>query len=256
MNQLIVYEREIVNNLATIAKKDALHFSSPISSHERISHLQDVLRARIGDTLKIFIPNQSRRIAKIIQLDDNTCTLELGPPLLEVISPFTHLHLLIGISRPLTMKKIFEHATAMGVAQLHFFLGEKSEKSYLQSPLIKSKEYLRFIEQGLSQSSRYFKHPQVEFHSYLKELALPPIANRFYLESSAKATLQTEQHLLASPTLLAIGPERGYSENELATLKQKEFQGVRISQSILRVEMALFYALAQLEFIHLHQSCS
>jgi RsmE family RNA methyltransferase len=51
------------------------------------------------------------------------------------------------------------------------------------------------------------------------------------------------------PITLAIGPERGFIDEDLEAFHQAEFTSVKISSSILRVEHAVYSAISQLELL-------
>ncbi len=66
-----------------------------------------------------------------------------------------------------------------------------------------------------------------------------------------QGTLQVRQlSALADGTILAVGPEGGFSEQDIALFDQANFRGLRLGPRILRTETAGIAALAALQALH------
>ncbi len=216
-----------------------------------LSHIHEVLRAKTGDTLKICIPGKGIGTARINKLNDESCDLLLLK-LVPGLEP--RVRLIIGASRPPTVRKILEHGTCLGVHSFDFLNSELSEKSYLQSKVFRSNETRKHIDLGLSQSAVYYRRPEVclsqSFHDLDKILSkTPQNASRILLDQNADHHLGDLSLDMETPIVLAIGPERGFSSREIQVFKEKSFQSAKISPATLRVEWAVMAALSQLDFI-------
>ena len=154
-------------------------------------------------------------------------------------------HLLVGLSRPPTMKKILEHATSLGVSHFHFFKAKLSEKSYGDSKIWDKESTQKVLLDGLSQSASYWKLPKV---SHYKDLESIDTFEGFDLRlcSLSKGVNKKMTSIRSDqPMILAFGPERGLTEDEDNALQSKGFQAFSLGQGVLRVEIAVFSSLGQ-----------
>jgi RsmE family RNA methyltransferase len=185
-------------------------------------------------------------MAVIKEIEPNKCTFfdfSLKP------SPPPKIDLLIGISRPPTMKKIFEHGTTFGVSQFSIFKADLSDKSYLQSPVLSENQFTSLSKLGLSQGAKYDQLPtliKTDLSFYDDQNAN---IQKFFLDPYAENFIDPKELDLDKKIIFAIGPERGFTKNEVELLKKKSFIGVKIASSVLRVEHAVYTVLAQMELV-------
>lgn len=224
----------------------------------RFEHLIKVIRAQTGAVLRACVPGEKRFNARIEKLESGVCILR-EEEALPLYKPWCHL--VVGLSRPPTMRKIIEHGTCMGVASFDFVHTSLGEKSYLQSSLLKEESYLRYIYEGLSQSAYYGFIPELRVHerlsafqtNFLTQLQKES-SSVWLLDGAGSQTFRNfanEDNCFNKPLLL-IGPERGFTEAEKKALLQgDEAKTVCISATTLRVEFAVFAALAQMEIFRL-----
>jgi len=219
-----------------------------ISDPLLMEHLHSTLKSKIGDSLKCTILNVGLTTGKIISLDKNHCQLELG-----VISPGSEpwVNLIVGLSRPQTSKKILEHGTTFGAHKIHFFNATLSEKSYMDSKVFESHESEAYLKLGLSQSATYYKLPAVKVDKFNPAKNYEGEKQKFILDlKESKSFLDYQEDIdFALPISLAIGPERGFVQEDLIKFHDAGFKSVKISSSVLRVEHAIYSSLSQLELI-------
>ena len=249
MNNLIVLDHE----------REASSDSYLITDHRRISHVSEVLRASIGDKIRICLVNVGIGEAKIIELIPQSLRLQLLRIPIPLFTNNYHskIHLMLGLSRPPTCRKILEHATSLGVSSFNFFKAELSEKSYADSKIFKDNAYLTQLYDGLSQSGIYHQLPTCSVHHHIPKKII---------DSDSSSSLKLILHPHSSFSIfdlnskidkfnnvkniyLAIGPERGWTNGEREYFLGLGFQEISISQSILRVEIATFVILGQIELM-------
>ena len=205
-------------------------------------HLQEIVNIQVGDTLKVTILNQGLATAKVSGISDKV-ELEIIDNKAGLSFP---IHFIIGASRPPTMKKVLEHGSSLGISSFHIMKGELSEKSYLQSKLYKNDEYKKLTRLGLSQSAVFFKDPNLEVETFYSQLNLPSTAQKYILSPYADKHIKDISIDISKDSIFAIGPERGWTEAEVQSFKDKGYQEVKLSPSILRVEIASFALLGHL----------
>ena len=140
-----------------------------------------------------------------------------------------------------------EYGTSLGVKKFDFFKTELSQASYLQANIYKPKQIKTFLIDGLMQSKCYSKLPQVNTLPYCPIRSYSHIQNKYFLDFQGE---DWPKIIDPSSTLLAIGPERGWSDKERQTFKANDFKPISIHQSVLKTELAIYCALSQLEYLH------
>ena len=139
----------------------------------------------------------------------------------------------------------------MGVT--HFFIVKcaLSEKSYLNSRLLHPKKLAEILDLGIAQDHHVSRMPRVHifdtFKDFIKHSAihLEAFESKMVLSQKASQWMKVKE----VSTCFAIGPERGFTTGELTQLINLNFVETKVSESVLRVEHASFYGLAQLEYL-------
>ncbi len=231
MNSLIIFEHEINGKIITIADE------------YKLTHLHQVLKVKEEQDLKITILNKGLGNATVTKIDSEKVELEL---ISEIESKnYPEWHLLVGLSRPPTMKKILEHATSLGVTHFHFFKAELSEKSYGDSKIWEQQSIKKLLLDGLSQSSRYWKLPKVQHYKNLQSVETFEGFDRRLCSLSKGANEKMKNLNPRQALVIAFGPERGLTMKEDNALQSMGFQAFSLGPGILRVEIAVFSSLGQ-----------
>ena len=202
---------------------------------------QEIHVARLGgDKGKARVVRFS---AAVIELDviSTTQSLALHP-----------IDLVVGLSRPQTLKKVLQGAVMAGVRSVHFVHTESGEKSYLTSHLLQPDTLQMEIIKSLEQIGEGL-YPEVRVHRSFRFF----ISHHLPLLGSDQPSVR----LIASPDgiglttaqletpyrsmVIAVGSEGGWSAGEVAALCTQGFQKVGLGQRVLRVEVALLMLLGQ-----------
>lgn len=219
-----------------------------ITDPKVIRHLQETLKAAVGDSLKCTLLGQGLCLAQIVSLNKVSCQLKLG----EIVQGHSSwFKLVIGISRPQTVKKILEHATTYGAQQIHFFKATLSDKSYLDTKVLSENEKDEYLRAGLSQSGIYTELPEVKIDKYNPAQQYENEAQKFVLDLQGASSFLDQASSLNfnSPIILAVGPERGFVKEDIERFHRAGFKSIKISSSTLRVEHAVYSAISQLELL-------
>lgn len=221
----------------------------------RAQHLLKIVGLKIGEKFHAGIIQGLRGIATITEIQPR---LKFNLKLEKEIQARLPCEILVGLPRPATAKKILYESACLGVERIFFFASEKSDPSYHQSTLWKNKAWEEFLRKGAEQAYST-RLPDVKVFSSLAEslaeitpeswrVALDPYEATQALKSSPKG----ERH-----GVLAIGAERGWTDNERKILKENGFQFHHLGDRILRVESACLIGtaliLSQLEVWQKHR---
>ncbi|MCJ8346810.1 RsmE family RNA methyltransferase [bacterium] len=128
-----------------------------------------------------------------------------------------------------------------------------SEKSFLESKVFREESINKLLKLGISQSVQFHQWPKFQlikrYRELKSEISSLPKHNRFVLCPSATQWLEPQMIDFKQDITLAIGPERGFTKDEESDFQMQGFQAIKISNSILRVEIAVYSVLSQLELL-------
>ncbi|MBL9209880.1 MAG: 16S rRNA (uracil(1498)-N(3))-methyltransferase [Opitutaceae bacterium] len=212
----------------------------------RARHILEVLRRQSGGTFDAGQVNGPRGKATLGAIDPAGLhlTFAWGPP----PAPPDPITLLVGLPRPQTARDILRDATTLGVSALHFVRTEKTEASYAQSTLWTSGEWRRHLWTGAEQAFDT-RIPEVTSGRRLADVlaTLPAASARLALDHyESPSPLSGYTGAAATPHVLALGGERGWSGPDRDALRQGGFQLVHLGPRILRTETAVVAALTLL----------
>ena len=232
MNRLYIFEHERHDNDKFLIK-DLL----------RVNHINKILKKSIGDLIKITYINHGIGNGEILEVNKSFVLIKIN----KILSPESpKIHLLIGLSRPPTMKKIIEHGTSMGVQSFTFFNAFHSEKSYMQSKIFNEQNIMELLALGLSQSGCFYNLPAVSTVSNFSKIDFGQFQSKIYFSLNSKHSFQKFENNIGENLILTIGPERGWTKDEEENLNSLEFKDYNLGKPILRTEIATFVALGQL----------
>lgn len=212
-----------------------------IESLSQLLHIQTVLKAGVGDTLKIGQLGGRLGRAKICHLDDKACVLDdvcldQAPP------PKLDLTVILALPRPKVLRRLILDMTAFGVDRIVLINSVRTDKSYWGSPLLARLD--EFVREGLQQGVDSVP-PEIIFAKRLKpfvEDTLPSLIephSALVFHPYGKATLTEFTHQHGLPKVIIIGAEGGFVPYEIDLLGSVGVQAVTLGERILRTESAV-----------------
>lgn len=200
-------------------------------------HLARVLRARIGQEFDITTTENVRR-GRITSISPDRVEFDLGE---EISAGETvRITLLLAIIKFDRMEWAIEKCTELGVARIVPLIARRSDP-HLAAAAVKRVERWRRIAREASEQSRRAHLPEIADPIKVAAAANFPGAARILLAESE------EQHRLpadADEITLAIGPEGGWTEDELKRFRQAGWVSASLGDTILRAETAAIAATA------------
>ena len=230
-------------NLLLLRDEDFLADGTARLSGRRLLHAREVLGAAEGDVLRVGRLGGKVGTAVVLHLD--AAALVLRCDLTEPPPARAGVDLLLAIPRPKALRRILPAAAALGVDRIVLVNAARVEKSYFDSKVHQQVEDLLVL--GLEQA-RDTRLPEVlvreRFRPFVEdelEAAFAGAARLLAHPGAEKAAPRTEGRVV-----LAIGPEGGWVEFEVALLEAHGFVPFTLGPRPLRVEVALPYALGVL----------
>jgi RsmE family RNA methyltransferase len=205
----------------------------------RLTHVTHVHRAAVGDALIVGVAGGRIGSGTVTRLDAEA--LELDVALSEEPPSLLPLTLVLALPRPKVLNRVIAGATSLGVKRIFLINAWRVEKSYWKSPRMAEENLLAQSVLGLEQA-RDTMLPSIEtrrlFRPFVED-ELPAIArDSLALVAHPRAASECPRNV-AQPVTLAIGPEGGFIEQEIASLERVGFAPVSIGERILRVETAV-----------------
>ena len=226
-------------NLILLEKNDRQVRLKP--NDRRVVHIKEVLRMNVGDYLYVGVEGGSIGKALIKEDDEGGMLLEVdtywkSPAPLPV-------HLLVGLPRPQTARRLLREIPSLGVEKITFFLAEKSEPSYRNSKLWSTFEWQQQLREGTEQA--FVTHiPEAQHADTLAE-AIGSLSSRGRLAFDlyeAKTAFYWESVQELKQMTLAFGPEGGWTESEREILREESFKLCTLGPRVMRVETAVIAA--------------
>jgi 16S rRNA (uracil1498-N3)-methyltransferase len=214
---------------------------------DQATHLARVLRAESGQIYDV-VANGFLHRAEIATVTDAEVHFLLHEELeSDAALP---LHLLLAVFKFDHMEWAIEKATELGIARITPLLARRTEKHLAQSAS-KRVERWRRIALEASKQSRRTTIPEIADPIPLRQaLEQEQSPTRILLSETEQATSITAALLKAksssqeTDTALAIGPEGGWTPEEITLFAQHDWQPVTLGPRILRAETAAIAAIA------------
>jgi RsmE family RNA methyltransferase len=203
----------------------------------RADHIIKVLRSKAGDSLLLGLIDGPYGEARIRSIDKDAVYVDWNP---DRQSPeLFEAELLVGQVRPICMKRILREAVSLGVQRIRVTGADLAEKSYQDSHLWTRGEYVSYLVHGAVQAVST-RIPELILTKTLDEVDIPDTAYKIMLDPRRQQFRLADLNLAAEkrPVVLAIGPERGWSERELGVFDSLGFVSAGMGERILRTETA------------------
>src|SRR5579859_4858384 len=204
-------------------------------------HLVRVLRARVGQEFDIAAGSILRR-GRIASVAAGRVEFELSE---EVSSAEpANITLLLSVFKFDRMEWAIEKCTELGVSRIVPVIARRTD-AHLASAAAKRVERWRRIALQAAEQSRRITAPEVAAPVKLREAAKLSGALRIVLAETEDQAMLPDV-LAAHPTegevLLAVGPEGGWTEDELQLLQKEGWLSASLGPTILRAETAAIAA--------------
>jgi 16S rRNA (uracil1498-N3)-methyltransferase len=209
---------------------------------EQAEHLARVLRAQSGQVFDV-VANGFLHRAEIISADEREVVFTLHEEL-ETESALP-VHLLMAVFKFDHMEWGIEKATELGVARITPVIARRTEKHLAQAAAKRVERWRRIVREA-AQQSRRSDVPLVDEPVALKvALGMVSVEKKLLLaeteqENSLKDALEGEVASVA----LAIGPEGGWTAEEMTLFAESGWSSVTLGSRILRAETAAIAGLA------------
>ena len=208
---------------------------------ERAAHIRRVLNKETGDRIRVGRLNGPLGEGEIVELTTESirlhCTWQDQSP------PVPNRSLLLAMPRPKVMRRLFAPLAGLGLRQILICNAAKVERYYFDSRVLTPEVIRRELIRGLQQAIDTHV-PEVQIHTRFRPMVedqLPVVERRIALQPDAPVGLKADHR----ETLLAIGPEGGWTEFELKLLQANGFETAHLGSRVLTTDVACCVALGR-----------
>jgi 16S rRNA (uracil1498-N3)-methyltransferase len=204
-------------------------------------HLLHVMRAKVGTELILFDGEGGEWWAEITKLGRVDVEFALKKHRTIERELPREVTLAIALPKGDRQRWLVEKAVELGVTRLVPITTARSTASAAEPPA----KLARYVVEASKQCGRNRLMEIAKPQPWTEIVSQCGGANRFLANPGGKALYQLKRNSEA-PTTLSVGPEGGFTEEEVALGKEHGWQLVGLGERILRIETAALVLVAQL----------
>jgi len=212
--------------------------ASLVGSHAE--HLARVLRARPGQEFDISTPTGLFR-GRVIDVSERRVEFELGEEVPAAAA--AHVTVLLSIFKFDRMEWAIEKCTELGAARIVPVIAQRTEKHLAAASAKRWDRWQRLVQQA-SEQSRRLTVPEILRPVPLRETLAISTGKRIVLSEIEQDAMLKDVASGSDSVALALGPEGGWTESELALFRDAEWISASLGDTILRAETAAIAGLA------------
>ena len=197
-----------------------------------------VLRAKVGDTIRVFDGLGTEWPACIVAIARDTVAIDLGEPLVTAPLPDVQLTLAVALPKGERQKWLIEKLTELGTSRLVPLVTERGVAEATAGARAR-------LERGVIEACKQCGRStlmKIAAPATLEELAVRhPAAVRLIAHpggTSLGDQRRTSSGQAITEIVAAVGPEGGFTEEEVAQAVAAGFELVSLGPDILRIETA------------------
>ncbi|MBI5700413.1 16S rRNA (uracil(1498)-N(3))-methyltransferase [Candidatus Saganbacteria bacterium] len=241
VHRFFVGSDQISNNIITISGSD-------------VNHIKNVLRMKLGDQIEVFDSKENSYLAEITLFSPNNQRLNAAV-IKKLNRPDTtsgqepNITLAQCLPKAKKMDLIVQKATELGVNSIFPVTSERSVPKIEEKSDKKISHWQKIAKEASEQSGRS-RIPKIEpltsFSDLVKtgknyDLALIPWEGE---KTNRLKDIVTKKH--SGKILVVIGPEGGFSKEEISIAQLEGLISISLGKRILRTETAGIVLLSQL----------
>lgn len=243
MNRVLLESAEIAEGVATFGGA-------------RAEHVRNVLHGTVGQVIRTGELNGKIGTGEIVEITERQVTVRIRHTD-EPLGPWVDL--ILAPPRPRILKRLLPQLATLGVGRIFLVGAQKVEKDFWGATLLKEENYRPLFVDGLMQGCVSSLLPTVETRRNFRRFvadeldALFPTATRLVAHPYAVEAKPSDcgRDRPVPPEkdgrlLLAIGPEGGWTDEEVELLEAHGFVRHSLGARILRTDTATLALLARL----------
>ncbi len=219
---------------------EALSENTPFSlTGNAANHVANVLRLRIGDDIVLFNGNGGEYAANILEITKRQVTVQVLTQSKDDRESPLQIHLIQAVARGEKMDWIIQKATELGVHKITPLLTERSGVKLSPDRWEKRHQHWQAVAISACEQCGRNRLPEIaQIINYPSLLEQPQPGTSLILAPDALQPLTVNMPLNSPQINLFIGPEGGFSEQELQQAEIHGLTAVKLGPRVLRTETA------------------
>ena len=209
-------------------------------------HLSRVLRMKIGDSVVLFNGSGGQYPARITAIDRKSVRASVGDFEPVELESALCLQLGIAISRGERMDWVVQKATELGVSSIAPLLSERTEVRLDPDRAEKKLRHWQQIAISACEQCGRDRPPRLLPFTGLEQW-LDKVDAQVRLVLHPRAGNSAPELSPPASVALLVGPEGGFSEEEIVKAEQAGFRSLQLGPRVLRTETAPLAAIAILQ---------
>ncbi len=219
---------------------DLTRHSLEITDSELLSQLTRVFRFKVDDRFVLCDGNGTEAEVVIQTIDQNSCVVKIEKTYQNKNEPQTKVHLFCSILKRENFELVVQKATEVGVTEITPLICERTVKTSLNLERLK-----KIAHEAAEQSGRGVVPTINEPESFKSLLTFTPSHFHTFLPilfDSSGSSFQTLKLSNFKTCHVFVGPEGGWSPEELELVKSQNFKIASLGPLTLRGETAAIVA--------------
>lgn len=220
-------------------------------------HIQRVMRYKIGDQIICVQSGKKAYVCRIEAMTKKNVKVIIEEELEENRELPLHVTIAQAIPTGNKLDFILQKGTELGATQFMLYNSERATAKWDDKKAQQKRPRLETIVKEASEQSARLLIPEILFPLTLESVFAQKsdfTHVAFAYEEEAKkehyTSIATFLHDVNEydKLLICIGPEGGFSKNEVAAFQSEQFRPIRLGKRILRTETAALYTLASISY--------
>ncbi len=238
-----------------LVEPNNIHNGQVTLENEDLKHLRQVLRLEPGDSIRVFDGSGMEYEATLLTVDKNKATARILRSFQSDTEPKTHVTLFQGLPKGEKMELIIQKAVELGVYRIVPVITQRSVVQLDKKDREKKAErWSRIAREAAKQCRRAYVpqiDPPMDFKEAIANCGEYDAALLFYENEEKKCLkelLKCYNINKIKDIVLLIGPEGGFSDQEVEECVLSGFTVAGLGKRILRTETAAISALSILMY--------
>ncbi len=219
---------------------DPQHSDQLRLSDRRAVHIREILKLAVGDKIRIGRIGGKTGFGELVTTGKEEVRILVGK--LENEPPLpSPVELILALPRPKSLKRTLRAVANLGIKSVHLIHASRVEKPYWSAPVLEPTAMREAMLDGLS-IARDTIVPSVRLHRLFKPFIqdfAPHLVDEIAYVAHPRLSMDSQDRLckFSAPTIpVAIGPEGGFSDYEIALFHDAGFETLNLGDRIFSAE--------------------
>lgn len=237
-----------------IEQKDIIQSRVTLKNSEA-NHIKNVLRMGKGEEMALFDDLGNEYEAVILDMTPQGVELEIikiSPALTQEIN--FELHVAQSFLKDKKMDILVRQITELGVAAWHPFFSERSipqpDRDRIRHRMVRWEKIAKESQKQCLRNTPLQIEPPLTFKEIIEKGSHAEVKVIFWEnESNPIGDILEGRKTIPEKVFVVIGPEGGFSSNEIAFAKERAFTSLSLGPRLLKAETAALSACVLMQFL-------